>query len=297
MAARTMASCSAAVGRAVGAPARRVGPYDVHGQLDGLDELDLGVPAQQRVQPAVEQPCRVEVALDGRAVQLDARGGQRVRVAGHPALGARDGQLQQDVVGSDQQVEFGGEFGDPVAQWDIAGELLDAVDVPLRVQLREQFDPGHGVDGVVVRDDRDAHLGDRLVVGEDGTLVGAVGVRRQQHHGPERRRGPARPSGGPRRARPATPGITREPPIADTAVSTTFARSSGVSTWYSPSEPLARPVTAVLDEPGAVPRIAVVVDGEVVVQRQAAVATRTPRQGRFSVAVMQRFPPWCVTFH
>lgn len=75
-------------------------------------------------------------------------------------------------------------------------------------------------------------------MGEDGTFVGAVGIGRQRITEAQ----PASPACSAQRrasAEPyaATPGITRSPPIAATAVSTTRARSSAVSTWYSPSEP------------------------------------------------------------
>src|SRR5688572_27906871 len=119
------------------------------------------------MQLPVQRQRGVEVAAGGGAVELGAGPGKRVRVAGHPALGAGHGEFQQDVVRADQQVQFGGEFGDPVGAADVPGELLDGVDVPLSVQSGEQFryQVDLGVDGVVVGDDRESGRGDLGVVG------------------------------------------------------------------------------------------------------------------------------------
>src|SRR3569833_592842 len=134
-------------------PARpAVSTRQVHRQLDGLDELGTGVPAQQRVQGPVERQGAVEVAGGGGAVQRDARLGQRVRVPRAPALGSRDAELQLHVVRADLLVQPGGQLGDPVRAPDVAAVLLDRHDVPGGMQPREQLrgQVDLGVVGVVV---------------------------------------------------------------------------------------------------------------------------------------------------
>ncbi|GHI25697.1 hypothetical protein Shyd_70680 [Streptomyces hydrogenans] len=137
------------------------------------------------MQGLVERERGGEVAGDGGAVEGGRGLGQGVGVAGDPSDGAGDGQLQEDVVGADQEVEPGGELGDLVGAADVAAELLDGDDVPVGVEAGEQGrgEVDLGVDGVVVGDDRQPRPGDLGVVGADGLLVGAVGVGRQEEDG------------------------------------------------------------------------------------------------------------------
>jgi hypothetical protein len=120
-------------------PARAAVPADhVHRQLDGLDELGLGVPAQQRVQQPVQRPGLIQVSGHASPVQLDTAAREGVGVPGHPAPGSGDGELQDRIVGADQHVETGREFGDRVGATGVTGELLDPGDQALVKQRRQQ---------------------------------------------------------------------------------------------------------------------------------------------------------------
>ena len=142
--------------------------------------------------------------------------------------------------------------------------------------------------GVVVGDDRQPGLGDLAVVLDHGALVGAVGVRREQHARTRRR--PRAACSAQRRASAApyaaTPGMTTAPVGAPRPPSARpRARSSGVSVWYSPSEPLgttpSQPfATSQRDVLGVGVEVAAEVPPGPVGRIGSAVATRTPRQGR-----------------
>ena len=93
---------------------------------------------------------------------------------------AGDAELEEDVVGTDHEIELRCEFADLVCAADIAGEFLDRLDVAEFVEFREhaRYKIDLRVDRIVVRDDREADGRDFLVVLQHGTVVAAVRVRR-----------------------------------------------------------------------------------------------------------------------
>lgn len=111
--------------------------------------------------------------------------GQHVGAARDPADGTRHGELQQDVVGADQQVEPRGLLGDLVRPADVTAELLDGDDGTVGVELGEQprCQVDLGVVRIVVRDDRQARGGDFRVVRTDRPVLARVPVGRQQQDG------------------------------------------------------------------------------------------------------------------
>src|SRR5579875_202155 len=153
------------------------------GDLDGLHETGVGVPAQQRQQRHVALDRVLPLPGGAQLVQLYALARQGVGKASDPTYRPHEHGLDEGVVAATDDLEPGGGLTDSGDPPHVLGELLDRhhfFDLGQAGQHRGG-EVGPGREGVVVGHDGQAGLGHLAEVGD--YLLGGrgMGSRRQAH--------------------------------------------------------------------------------------------------------------------